>query len=76
MQDLNADLMGRAPRERSTVDVAGSREVVRYWTIEFGCTELELRAAVGAVGCVADDVRARLAKRHDAAAPIFPGADQ
>lgn len=34
---------------------------VRDWCDKFGCSERQLRAAVAAVGCMADDVEAWLA---------------
>ena len=36
---------------------------VAFWAREFGCSEEELRHAVGRAGSRAGDVRARLAKR-------------
>jgi CheY-like chemotaxis protein len=52
----------RQPRERSRIDLLGTLEVIRYWTTELCCTEVQLRAAVAAVGVVAEDVRLYLRK--------------
>ena len=50
----------RPPRERSSIDLFGSPETVRYWTTALGCTEEELHAAVHAVGVDSEQVRAHL----------------
>jgi CheY-like chemotaxis protein len=52
--------MVRRQRERARIDLHESREVVRYWTTELGCTEAQLRAAVDEVGINAEDVRRQL----------------
>jgi hypothetical protein len=55
------DLHNRGPRDRARVNVDEDWEV-RYWCGEFGCTEVQLRAAVRAVGPMAADVRRHLGK--------------
>jgi len=55
------DLTNRGPADRSRVNVNEDWEV-RYWCAEFRCTEPQLRAAVAAVGVMADKVRAHLNK--------------
>jgi Protein of unknown function (DUF3606) len=49
-------------RNRSTIDLDGSRENVRYWTTALACTEGQLRAAVVDVGVDPERVRVRLGK--------------
>ncbi|HYW15092.1 MAG TPA: DUF3606 domain-containing protein [Allosphingosinicella sp.] len=56
------DLNNRGPQDRARVNVNEDHEV-RYWTGKFGCTEEELRAAVGKVGVMADDVERELKGR-------------
>lgn len=53
------DLSQRGPRDRDRVNVNEPHEL-RYWTERFGCTEAQLRRAVGLVGPMADDVAAAL----------------
>ena len=55
-------LTNRPPRERARIFLDESPEVVRYWTIELGCTEPQLRSAVAAVGINSEDVRRYLGK--------------
>jgi hypothetical protein len=50
------DLKDRGPRDRERVNVNEDWEV-RHWCTAFGCTEAELRDAVGRVGVMATDVR-------------------
>ena len=40
-----------------------AQHLVRYWRAEMGCGEDGLRAAVAAVGTIADDVRRYLARQ-------------
>jgi CheY-like chemotaxis protein len=61
-RDPKVDALLREPmlhrrRERARIDLHESREVVRYWTTELGCTEAQLRAAVDEVGVGSEDVR-------------------
>ncbi|RKH14803.1 DUF3606 domain-containing protein [Corallococcus sp. CA053C] len=58
---MSDDLKNRGPADRSRVNVNETWEV-KYWCNQFGCTEAQLRAAVNAVGVMADDVRRRLLK--------------
>jgi hypothetical protein len=53
------NLKNRGPADRSRVNVTEAWER-EYWCKEFGCTETQLRAAVKAVGVMADKVRAHL----------------
>jgi hypothetical protein len=53
------DLSTRGPADRSRVNVNEQWEV-RYWTRKFGCDEKQLKAAVTAVGVMADKVKAYL----------------
>jgi hypothetical protein len=53
------DLKNRGPADRSRVNVHESWEV-KWWCGQFNCTESQLRAAVQAVGVMADKVRAHL----------------
>jgi len=55
------DLTNRGPADRSRVNVNEYWEV-QHWCRQFGCTEVQLRAAVAAVGVMADKVRAHLKK--------------
>lgn len=59
---MSDDLTNRGPRDRDRVNVNEEWER-RWWCSKFGCTEEQLRAAVRAVGVMADDVRAHLAKK-------------
>lgn len=49
------DLSNRGPADRARVNLREAYEL-RYRTKEWGCTEVELRAAVAAVGVMADKV--------------------
>ncbi|MCQ4271094.1 MULTISPECIES: DUF3606 domain-containing protein [Pseudomonas] len=55
------DLSNRGPQDRARINV-GEEHELRYWTKTLGVTEAELRAAVKAVGVMADKVRAYLKK--------------
>lgn len=55
------DLSNRGPQDRSRVNVNEAWEV-RWWIKQFSCSEAELRAAVAAVGVMADKVGAYLKK--------------
>lgn len=61
------DLSKRGTPDRSRVNVNEPHEV-RYWTEKFGCTEEQLRAAVGRVGVMARDVEEALGKSTGAGA--------
>jgi len=47
------------PADRARINVNEDFEL-RYWTAKFGCTTTELKAAVAAVGVMADKVEAHL----------------
>jgi hypothetical protein len=53
------DLTNRGPADRARVNVHETWEV-KYWTDKWGCSEAELKAAVSAVGVMADKVEAHL----------------
>lgn len=53
------DKSNRGPADRTRVNVNEDYEV-RYWCKKFNCTEAQLRAAVKAVGVMADDVESYL----------------
>ena len=55
------DLRRRGPADRARVNVQETWEV-EHWTGKWGCTEAELKAAVQAVGTMAEKVEAYL--RH------------
>ena len=55
------DLSNRGPAAPARVNVHETWEV-KYWTGKWGCTEAELKAAVQAVGFMAEKVEAYL--RH------------
>lgn len=59
---MSDNLNNRGPADRSRVNVNEDWER-RYWCGQFGCTESQLRAAVQAVGPMAEKVKAHLAKR-------------
>ncbi|WP_460578035.1 DUF3606 domain-containing protein [Hymenobacter coalescens] len=54
------DLTNRGPADRARVNVNEPHER-RYWCREFNCSEAQLRAAVEAVGVMADKVRRYIA---------------
>lgn len=56
------DLTNRGPQDRSRVNVNEPWEV-RYWCGQFGCTEEQLRQAVGKVGVMRDNVERELRGR-------------
>ncbi len=56
------DKTKRGPQDRSRVNVNEDYEV-RYWCEKYGCTAEQLRAASKAVGPMADDIEAHLAKK-------------
>ena len=56
---MSDDTENRGPADRSRISLEQGYEV-RYWTQALGCTEAQLREAVGAVGNSADAVRERL----------------
>jgi hypothetical protein len=47
------------PADRTRINVNEDYEL-RYWTAKFGCTTTELKAAVAAVGVMADKVELTL----------------
>ena len=49
------------PADSTRINVNEDYEL-RYWTAKFGCTTTELKAAVAAVGIMADKVEAYLKK--------------
>ena len=49
------------PSDRARINVNEDYEL-GYWTAKFGCTTTELKAAVAAVGVVADKVEAYVKK--------------
>jgi hypothetical protein len=55
------DLSKRGPQDRSRVNVNEPWELT-YWCAEFKCNEIQLRAAVKAVGVMVTDVRRHLSK--------------
>jgi len=62
----NGDNHGRLqeqiwPADRTRINVNEDYEL-RYWTAKFGCTTTELKAAVAAVGVMADKVETYLKK--------------
>lgn len=59
---MSDDLKNRGPTDRARVNVHEAWEV-RWWCNEFGCTETQLKDAVKAVGPMAANVRAHLARR-------------
>lgn len=59
---MSDDKHNRGPRDRERINIHEPYEV-RYWTGHFGCTESELRQAVGAVGVMVHNVADYL-KRH------------
>jgi hypothetical protein len=58
---MTDDLKNRGPADRARINVNEPMEV-RYWCADLGCTELELRTAVKAVGVMVNDVRRYLGK--------------
>jgi hypothetical protein len=56
------DLKNTGKADDIRINVNQAHEV-QYWTKKFGCTEIELRAAVRAVGVMVKDVQAHLKKR-------------
>jgi hypothetical protein len=59
---MSDNLKIRQPADAQRVNVNESWEV-EYWTKKFGCSEAQLRAAVKAVGVMANDVQRYLQKR-------------
>lgn len=55
------NLQNRGPQDDARVNVNQTWEVA-YWTKKFGVTEMQLRAAVNAVGVMAADVKRHLGK--------------
>lgn len=56
------DKTNRGPADRARVNVNEDYEVT-YWCEKFGCSPSELRAAVNAVGVMADKVEGYLKKK-------------
>jgi hypothetical protein len=68
LETLVADNVNeRGPQDRNRINI-GQQHEVRYWTKQLGCSEDELRRAVGKVGTSADAVR-RLLKDGNGKAP-------
>lgn len=59
---MSDDKTDRGPADRARVNVNETWEV-RYWTKALGCSQDELRKAVGEVGTSAEQVKAYLASR-------------
>ena len=59
---MSDDLDKRRPQDASKINLHEEWER-RYWTKALGCTEAELKAAVGAVGSGAQKVREHLEKK-------------
>ena len=57
-----ADQQYRDPVDRSRIDLGEPYEV-QFWTVEFGCTEQELRDAVEKHGDSAEAIREVLKKQ-------------
>lgn len=58
---MSDNLKNRGPQDRARVNTSEAWEL-SYWTKEFGVTEEQLKAALKAVGPMADDVRKQLDK--------------
>jgi hypothetical protein len=56
------NLNDRGPQDRSRISLSEQWEI-DYWTMEFGCSEAELRKAVDEAGNSADEVREYLSSR-------------
>jgi hypothetical protein len=57
---MSDDKTNHGPVDAKRINLNKDSEV-RYWTKELGVSEAGLRAAVGRVGVMAEDVRAELA---------------
>lgn len=57
------DLTKRRPQDATKVNIHEPWEV-RYWTQHFGCSEVQLKAAVNAVGVRVVDVGRHLKSIH------------
>lgn len=55
------DLKHRGPLDRSVIDVKKDWEV-RWWCVQFNCTEAQVRQAVKKVGRITESVRKELRK--------------
>lgn len=58
---MSDDLSNRGPQDRARVNVNETWEL-NYWCKKFNCTEVQLRAAVKAVGVMVIDVQRYLGK--------------
>ena len=56
------NLNDRGPQDRSRINVEEDWEV-RWWCVQFNCTETELRQAVKKVGVTAENVRKEIRKQ-------------
>lgn len=56
------NLKHKGPRDRSAISLLEDWEV-KYWTIALGCSVMDLKAAVGAVGHSAVKVKEYLGKK-------------
>ena len=58
---MSDNLKNRGPRDASVISLLEDWEV-KYWTEALGCSVMELKAAVAAVGHSAQKVKAHFAK--------------
>ena len=56
---MSDDRTKRGGQDRKRINVSEGYEV-QYWTRQLGCTEQQLRAAIGVVGTQVEDVRTYL----------------
>ena len=62
---MPSDPARSGPANRSVVNIHAPQDV-RWWCRKLGCTELELRNAVSAVGMMTHHVEAHLQKKRQA----------
>ncbi|MES2678654.1 MAG: DUF3606 domain-containing protein [Bacteroidota bacterium] len=58
---MSDNLKNKVPKDRKRISLSEDREV-KYWTEALGCSVMELKEAVNAVGHSADEVRIYLKK--------------
>ena len=58
---MSDNLNIKGPADRNFINLGEDHEV-RYWCARYGCTKLQLQAAVRAVGTSANAVRLHLGK--------------
>jgi hypothetical protein len=56
---MSDDKANRGPADASRINIHEEYEV-RHWTRKFGCTEVQLKAAVHGVGLMAENVESYL----------------